>query len=411
MEWVKRWKTTISAEPILPGVWKRKDGGFVVRGSKKDPRTGLYREVRKVLTGPEYDAPDGDKKALVWLTQALDEEAKPKVAIPSWKRFAASVFEAKLADGTIQSAKGRQKWAGALVHLGEAPWADYLIDQIKHAHIVEWRNSLPKLRWQKRGKPPQPYEAATLNGWLDAAAVVFKEATLKFDLDRNPFEGVKKFVKTGRTYTREQPNSLTPGEAGRWLERFRELFPHYYAMVFIGLVHGARPSSLRPLRRKGQTPDVILDGEDPRLLIRRSHTIGQEVWDQTKTKKDLDLALHPEVAEVIKWHIETQLTSPAQQRSELLFPNPRGEFESPSCLQVPFKEVTAACKLKKKITPRALRRTFQDLTRAAKVEGVVTRAISGHATDAMREHYSTAADAEVVAAVGQVIDLAKWKAG
>jgi hypothetical protein len=35
-------------------------------------------------------------------------------------------------------------------------------------------------------------------------------------------------------------------------------------------------------------------------------------------------------------------------------------------------------------------RTFQDLCRAVEVGDVVTRSISGHATEAMQRHYSTA---------------------
>lgn len=40
-----------------------------------------------------------------------------------------------------------------------------------------------------------------------------------------------------------------------------------------------------------------------------------------------------------------------------------------------------------------MRRTFQDLARAAQVNDLVTRAVSGHATEAMHHHYSTSARA------------------
>jgi hypothetical protein len=42
-----------------------------------------------------------------------------------------------------------------------------------------------------------------------------------------------------------------------------------------------------------------------------------------------------------------------------------------------------------------MRRTFQDLGRAAQVHDFVTMAISGHATSVMHEHYSTVAPDEV----------------
>ena len=43
---------------------------------------------------------------------------------------------------------------------------------------------------------------------------------------------------------------------------------------------------------------------------------------------------------------------------------------------------------------------------SAEVDGVVAKAISGHATDAMRVHYSTASDAEMEAGIAKVISLA-----
>ena len=83
--------------------------------------------------------------------------------------------------------------------------------------------------------------------------------------------------------------------------------------------------------------------------------------------------------------------------------------QSPSSLDKPFREVVKALKLKKKITPRGMRRTFQDLARAAEVKDVVTRAVSGHATEAMQQRYSTVAAEEIEACIGKVISLAKMK--
>jgi hypothetical protein len=63
--------------------------------------------------------------------------------------------------------------------------------------------------------------------------------------------------------------------------------------------------------------------------------------------------------------------------------------------------------VKKHLTPKAMRRTFQDLTRAAELKDIVTRAISGHATETMQHHYSTVASDEKRQAIAKVIDLAQ----
>jgi hypothetical protein len=54
-----------------------------------------------------------------------------------------------------------------------------------------------------------------------------------------------------------------------------------------------------------------------------------------------------------------------------------------------------------------MRRTFQDLARAAEVKDVVTRAISGHATEEMQRLYSTVTPQEMAESVGKVISLAR----
>ena len=63
--------------------------------------------------------------------------------------------------------------------------------------------------------------------------------------------------------------------------------------------------------------------------------------------------------------------------------------------------------LTKRVTPRALRRTFNDLARAAQVQDVVTRSISGHLTEGMQRHYSTVSGDEQRQALAKVIDLTR----
>ena len=68
-------------------------------------------------------------------------------------------------------------------------------------------------------------------------------------------------------------------------------------------------------------------------------------------------------------------------------------------------DVAERIKLGKKFTQRGLRRTFNDLARNAKVEGLVTKSISGHLTDRMKDHYSTVSPAERSESIGRVITL------
>ena len=82
-----------------------------------------------------------------------------------------------------------------------------------------------------------------------------------------------------------------------------------------------------------------------------------------------------------------------------------GKFRSPSVLNKPLEEVGLELGLKKKITQRVLRRTFNDLARAAPVNDLVTRSISGHQTEKMQQHYSTVTGGKQRDALAKVISL------
>jgi hypothetical protein len=51
------------------------------------------------------------------------------------------------------------------------------------------------------------------------------------------------------------------------------------------------------------------------------------------------------------------------------------------------------------------RRTFNDLARAASIEAIVTRSISGHLTERMHEHYSTVRGPEQREGIARVLHL------
>ena len=78
-----------------------------------------------------------------------------------------------------------------------------------------------------------------------------------------------------------------------------------------------------------------------------------------------------------------------------LFPSETGSYRSTSCPDRPFARVVKEMELGKRLTPRAMRRTFQDLARAADLREVVTRAVSGQPTETMQRLYSTVGSDEV----------------
>src|SRR5277367_2163482 len=98
---------------------------------------------------------------------------------------------------------------------------------------------------------------ATIGGRPHSAAdrVSGQDGVAYFDTSEHP------------TYTEEEPNALPPEKVGEFLACMREVFPQHYAMAYLGFATGLRPSSMRPLRRKGSTPDVRWD--EGVVLVRR----------------------------------------------------------------------------------------------------------------------------------------------
>jgi hypothetical protein len=247
-----------------------------------------------------------------------------------------------------------------------------------------------------------PLSPVTANGWISILKVICGAMVRHFDLDRDPTRSLEYFA-TPRTYTLEEPNSLSGDQVPVFLAKMKELHPTHYAMAFLGFIIGARPSTLRPLRRSGATPDV--NWNEGIVVLRRSNSLGDEIMDWTKTKRDQQIALPPVAMRVLRAHVAALPRGPMRD-SEYLFPSTTGGMRSRSALDKPFRDVLKALGWTMKLTPKGMRRTFNDLAREARINDIVRKAISGHQTERMHELYSTARHAEMREALGKVISIA-----
>lgn len=403
--WTRKWKTWVRPTRH-PGIWEREKGGYLVRVRAIDPTCGRAREVRKVLhraTLAEAIAFFDEERERVRAGQVLVTRPQQRFA-----DFAVSLLERKIDKGEIRSAASRNRWKHTLEHLIAGTHAsddmfvpgfgEFFVEQIRPLHVERWKEGMGRLIAAGH------YAPTTANGWLSILRVVMKAARREFELPMAATEGVDDFdTSEWVTYPEEEPNSLAPDDVPRFLSVLREMFPQHYAMAHLGFATGLRPSSLRPLRRAGDTADVLWD--QGRLLVRQSQTYGSEVLKTTKQKTRYAIDLPEDVVEVLRWHVQTQLVTPEQQESDLLFPSIVGGFRAPTVLNKPFAVVSEEIGLGYAFTQRGMRRTFNDLCRAARVEDIVTRSISGHLTERMQHHYSTVRGDEQRASIAKVIDL------
>jgi integrase len=398
-------------------------GGFLVRARILDGRTREQVTIIRALS-TETDA----RRALAWL---VDEREKVRAGVRRREQssmlqfcaFAAQLLEDKVRAGDLASQATRDLWKHVLTnHLYETPFAAFFVDQIRASDILAWKESI--IIGKGRGKV-SPH---TANAWLRILAVIVRSYVRRYELEKNPMLSVPLFeTKRWRgRITREQPNSLTPEELRLFLRLCRELEPEDFAMICLGFALGARPSSLRPLRRSG--PEKDYNPETGELLLRRSHTRGAFVMESTKNAEDTAIILPATIRDILSWHEEAFLvgrkvqggyrenkTASRRAASELLFPSRTGGLQSTTSLWKPFEVLTDAMKKEmggkftKVITPKAMRRTSKDLMRACGVPDLVAMQINSHLDPEMHAHYSTIGAAEMGQAVAKVIDLAGYR--
>lgn len=383
----------VSESWVLPGVRAVEGGGWWVRGRWTEQKTGKRRELSRFLDVPKAS------DAYQWLQETLAEkkrggEGTCQKAI-RFSEFAASLFEAKVKRGDIQSAAGRVKWANILEFHLIPVFGSIFMREFEQRDVRKWRDECAVKA--RRGE----LSPNSANTRLSVLRVILKAGAIDGLCAFGLAESIQPLSLRGhRTYTPESPNALKAEEVPRFLAKMMEMYPQHYAMTALGFCTGLRPSSLRPIRRK-----IDVRWNEYQLIIRRSQTIGDEVMESTKNGSDVVIALPQLFLDILRWHL-LQLKTPTMRDSELLFPSRTGGFRSKNVLNKPFAKVSKAIGLPYVVSSRAMRRTFQDLARAAQVADVVTRSISGHHTERMQHHYSTVSADEQRHHLQNVIDVA-----
>jgi integrase len=221
-----------------------------------------------------------------------------------FSEFAGSLFEHKVTVGDIKSARSRDKWRVVLEQLARGTegkssglfvpgFGDMFVDKMHMTHVDTWKEGMARL------VAAGDYAPTTVNGWLSILRVVMKAARRKLSLPHLATEGAENLdLSEHATYTEEEPNALLPEEVAPFMSKFKELHAQHFAMTYLGLITGLRPSSLRPLRRRGAEFDVLWDKS--RILVRRSHSLGDEVMLTTKQKRRYAVDLPEEAMDVLR---------------------------------------------------------------------------------------------------------------
>ena len=146
------------------------------------------------------------------------------------------------------------------------------------------------------------------------------------------------------------------------------------------------------------------------ILARQSQTRGDEVMEGTKNlSRGFRLSVPEELMKILRWHAHNLPEGPMRSVGySFSRPSQAGSgvrWRSPS----PSRTCAYISSSAKRITPKGMRRTFQDLARRAAVEGLVQRSICGRLTEEMTERNSSVGQVEVEAAMEKVVSLAGYR--
>ena len=360
------------------GIFKTKNG-YRVRVRAIDPRTGTLKEANREYEGITI------REALV-RREAMRADLGAPVAAAARQRvgdFARSWIKSRA--GTIDEGTA-SRYVDALENHVLPAFGDFFYDTVRPTDVQTWI--------QKELKAG--YRVATVRAWFRTFRTMTRDAMEDLGLERDPTLRIR-FPEAEES---DEANALTPGQLGALLGAMERLYPHHHALVATLAYTGLRFCHASALRWE----DV--DEQAGVLRIARKNIRGRIGPVSRRKRAPREYPLHPELARILREHRHRMLAKQAKGLEEgWMFPSANGKARTHTGLQKAWAACLKAAEIKERFTIHGLRRTFNDLSRRAGVDAVVTKSLTGHVTEKMREHYSTVGLDEKRAAVAGVVKL------
>lgn len=366
-----------------PGVYQVGPQSYRIRATIKDERTGKRREVDRLLEG--VSAPEAARER-EQMRQGDGLEAA-RVTLRAY----AQLWIASKAESVDRATAKRYAEALDLHVLPEL--GDMYMDAMRPADVQAWINSKARIKTEKGA---HKYAVATIRGWFRVLRTMARDAVAQLDLPRDP---------TGRVTFPDRPgleetNALSPDELASLLSTFRTYYRQHLAMVSTLALTGQRFCHVSALRWE----DVDFDAGN--IKIARKAYRGNVGPVSKKKRAPKAVPMPPELADVLKDHrvrmIEEQHEGLA---SGWVFPSETGKPRLATALDKPWSAVLDLAGVNGRFTIHGLRRTFTDHLRLTGIDPVVRRALTGHVTEKMQDHYSSVSMGERMAAVSSVVRL------
>ena len=401
-----------------PGIYST-TGGHIARARVRDPRTGREVERSRLVPGSLRDA------VRVQAEMRAEVRTRGTVKRTRLADYASSWLARKLG---VLSIATLDRYRVSLDEHILPTLGEWYIDAITPDACLEWRDAASKKTYLAKvkgpdgktlldaeGNPvlePREYGPRTVNGWLRVLKTVLADACVELRLPVSPASRIEQFSEPP-VYTDENPNLLTSEQLAALLVALPEVAPTFWPLILTMALTGLRTSEATGLRREDY------DREARMLMVRRSAVRGH-VRERTKTGLTRRVPVAPMLAHVLDAHVAT-LDEDARRESirrgeivtpsEWLFPSDVGSPRYGTTLAKPLRKALEAAGIKQRLTPHGLRRTLNDALRTVAASAEVQKAITGHSTERMREHYSHVRPEERAAAIGKVAEVIKLQTG
>jgi integrase len=390
----------------FPGVMRLAEGRYQLRWKLDCPKTGRSIDRAPIVEAASPAAAARLRDELLNAPQDQDaSKQRPRLAdySTSWLSGKRKTLKPSTLD----------RYARTLAHHVVPAFGETYLDALTHQDIVEWRDAATA-------------STATVNGWLRVLKTMLADATVAYNLPRDPSARVAALSETGGDgYSEDEPNALTAPQLALFLDTARREVPRRWYPLFAVLAFTAmRVGEATALKWDDITPG---DDNAPGIIrVRRAHWRGR--IGTPKTGRRMRLVPVPrELAAILADHrcalterqhakmTDTQLRG-VQRGLEAgwVFPNDKGGPTAAQVVRKPLLKVLDALNAVDAdgidhLTVHGLRRTMNNLLRQV-THGEVVRAVTGHVTERMTEHYSHVGQSEKAAAVAQVVSLVRLTA-
>lgn len=361
------------------GIRRIGEGRYRVRVDVEDPKTGRRIDVKRIVEASSVIEAARLRENLRNEIARTDERARvvrPRLAdaATSWLRCIAPSLKKSTAD-----------FYALVLDVYVIPeLGDFYVDAITKDDIIALRD-----RWASSAKP------ITVNGRLRVLRQCMGSIC-----DDHKIADPSRRVGGIRVPKSSVPKGLEASDAGKLLVALRGMPDDEalsnYALALLLATTGMRWGEASAL----QWRDV--DFSRGVIRVERSHYRGHV--DSTKTDIVKTVPLDPEVAPTLRAHRADQIRRQVPGLAAgLVFPSEVGTLRQPGSIG---KRLTAACAIAgiRRITPKGFRHTMNNIAKRI-ADGDVTRAITGHVTEEMTEHYSWVNPEQKAAAVAGVVRL------